>query len=588
MLSPINYRRQYFSNDFKTINPSSNIHYSRSKVSKASQNSQKDQLLRLIQINPFKSTDEPKSQSHSKINLSQISNVKYIPKRFANLPSLSMQFPLKFLGKSTIDSKKLFGDKETVNIIKESNNEKDKGKEKINIKSRKVLDIKGNSFRNEYIYKFSINSNNFNKLEKYVEFLSNENQNNFYSIFLKLKGILKQQSRILFDFNNFHYNEENSKNYQNDLKSGFFRYKSDRSYSLQKVNTSINSQDESEEVSTTEANIISNDNEILYKQKMAQQLYEVGDLMNKLFILVLTDLRDCKHANKKLNQKMTEYEIRLANNNKEIENMKKFLNKYEVSSKIYLKIKNEKELEKVKASFNQKENKYILSIFKLEEEIKTLTSLLDHNQKYFDECKDLQKEIEIGKKKNEELKFMFNQEMHEKNVQKALEKENEEDLLQKIENLKEAIEDLKKEGERRRKNDIENQIIIKKLNMNLDEKKENILMLNEELEWYIRELNKTKYDLKTAKIDLSNLENVILNRIKEKEKSKEMNDNNNNTNDDNVSENENLKNKEKETNESIRVNSNSKIYNNYSLDNEKEKDKSNSEVPVLNLSLFNN
>ena len=589
MLSPINYSRQYFSNDFKTINPSSNIHYSRSKVSKASQNSQKDQLLRLIQINPFKSTDEPKSQSHSKINLSQISNVKYIPKRFANLPSLSMQFPLKFLGKSTIDSKKLFGDKETINIIKESNNEKDKGKEKINIKSRKVLDIKGNSFRNEYIYKFSINSNNFNKLENYVEFLSNENQNNFYIIFLKLKEILKQQSRILFDFNNFHYNEENSKNYQNDLKSGFFRYKSDRSNSLQKVNTSINSQDESEEVSTTEANIISNDNEILFKQKMAQQLYEVGDLMNKLFILVLTDLRDCKLANKKLNQKMTEYEIRLANNNKEIENMKKFLNKYEVSSKIYLKIKNEKELEKVKASFNQKENKYILSIFKLEEEIKTLTSLLDHNQKYFDECKDLQKEIEIGKKKNEELKFMFNQEMHEKNVQKVLERENEEDLLQKIENLKEAIEDLKKEGERRRKNDIENQIIIKKLNMNLDEKKENILMLNEELEWYIRELNKTKYDLNTTKIDLSNLENVILNRIKEKEKSKEkeMNDNNNNTNDDNVSENENSKNKEKETNESIRVNSNSKIYNNYSLDNEKEKDKSNSEVPVLNLSLFN-
>ena len=87
--------------------------------------------------------------------------------------------------------------------------------------------------------------------------------------------------------------------------------------------------------------------------------------------------------------------------------MKKFLNKYEVSSKIYLKIKNEKELDKVKASFNQKENKYILSIFKLEEEIKTLTSLLDHNQKYLDECKDLQKEIEIGKKKNEELSLIW-------------------------------------------------------------------------------------------------------------------------------------------------------------------------------------
>ena len=102
--------------------------------------------------------------------------------------------------------------------------------------------------------------------------------------------------------------------------------------------------------------------------------------------------------------------------------------------------------------------------------------------------------------------------------------------------------------------------------MNLDEKKENILMLNEELEWYIRELNKTNNDLKFAKIDLSNLENVILNKIKEKEKEKEKENN----------ENENEK---KEINESVQ-------YNNYSLDNEKDKDKSNSEIPPLNLSLL--
>ena len=147
--------------------------------------------------------------------------------------------------------------------------------------------------------------------------------------------------------------------------------------------------------------------------------------------------------------------------------------------------------------------------------------------------------------------------------------------------MKEKIEELKKEGEKRRKNDIENQIMIKKLNLNLDEKKENILMLNEELEWYIRELNKSKYNLKIAKIDLSNLENVILNRIKEKEKAKEkdMNDN------DNTNEKENEKNKEKEINESY---PNLNLHNNYSFDNEKDKDKSNSEAPVLNLSLFNN
>jgi chromosome segregation ATPase len=266
---------------------------------------------------------------------------------------------------------------------------------------------------------------------------------------------------------------------------------------------------------------------------------------------------------------MTEYEIRLANNNKEIENMKKFLNKYEVSSKIYLKIKNEKELDKVKASFNQKENQYILSIYKLEEEIKTLTSLLDHNQKYYHQCKDLQKEIDIGKKKNEELKFMFNQEMHEKNIERAIERETEEDLLQKMENLNEIIEELKKEADTRRKNDIENQIKIKKLNMILEEKNENIMMLNEELDIYIRELNKVRNSLNITKIELNNLENVILNTIKEKDKDK---DNNTKEND-------------KEFDESImQTNSNNGNINNYSLDN--DKNKSSSDIPPLNLSLI--
>ena len=177
-------------------------------------------------------------------------------------------------------------------------------------------------------------------------------------------------------------------------------------------------------------------------------------------------------------------------------------------------------------------------------------------------------------------------------MQKAIERENEEDLLQKMENLNEIIEDLKKEGDRRRKNDIENQIKIKKLNMTLDEKKENIVMLNEELEWYIRELNKTKNDLNISKIDLANLENVILNKIKEKEKHKKENKDNENNDKDNISnianENENGNEiiKGKEGDESIQDNSNIFNYKNYSLDNEKDKDKSNSEIPALNLSLI--
>ena len=553
MLSPINVKNK--SNDFLTISSNKNIYSSKSKLVKITNVPRNNQLLRLIQINPLKSSEQPLSPKHYKNNLTEVSNVKYIPKRLA--PGLSVEIPLKNIGRSTLDCKRLFGQKVGQSDM-----------EKFDENNKKSSNIKTNSFKNEYIVKFSNNFNIFNKLEKYFEFISSENQNNFQTLFSKIKDSLKTQIKILFSNNNNYYDKENIKNYAEDMKSGFYKYRNDRTFSLPKIVTAI-THDESNDISNTEpSSSKNNETENVNFKNISMELNEYGSLINKFLNIILNDLRHCKNSNKKINQKMTEYEIRLANNNKEIENMKKFLNKYEVSSKIYLKIKNEKELDKVKASFNQKENQYILSIYKLEEEIKTLTSLLDHNQKYYQECKDLQKEIDIGKKKNEELKFMFNQEMHEKNIERAIERETEEELTQKMDNLNEIIEELKKEADTRRKNDIENQIKIKKLNMRLDEKNENIMMLNEELEWYIRELNKVKNSLHITKIELNNLENVILNTIKEKDKDK---DNNTKEND-------------KEFEESMMQNQSNANYNNYSLDN--DKNKSNSDIPMLNLSLI--
>ena len=551
MLSPINVKNK--SNDFFTISSNKNIYSSKSKLVKITNVPRNNQLLRLIQINPLKSSDQPLSPKHYKNNLTEVSNVKYIPKRFA--PGLSVEIPLKNIGRSTLDCKKLFAQKEGKSDM-----------EKFDENNKKSANIKTNSFKNEYIVKFSNNYNIFNKLEKYFEFISSENQNNFQTLFSKLKESLKSQIKILFSNNNNYYDKEKIKNYAEDMKSGFYKYRNDKTFSLPKIVTTI-THDESIDISNTEpSSTKNNETENVNFKSISMEINEFGSLLNKFLNIILNDLRHCKNSNKKINQKMTEYEIRLANNNKEIENMKKFLNKYEVSSKIYLKIKNEKELDKVKASFNQKENKYILSIYKLEEEIKTLTSLLDNNQKYYQECKDLQKEIDIGKKKNEELKFMFNQEMHEKNIERAIERETEEELTHKMDNLNEIIEDLKKEADNRRKNDIENQIKIKKLNMRLDEKNENIMMLNEELEWYIRELNKVKNSLHITKIELNNLENVILNTIKEKDKDK------------------NTKENDKEFDESMMQNQSNANYNNYSLDN--DKNKSNSDIPMLNLSLI--
>ena len=488
MFSPNRYLKSNSNYNFNTINQAKVFQNSKSSLSKAPDTSEKDQYMRLIQINPYQS---PKNEASSdQPVLTEISSVKYVPKRFAKLQNFSMDTPLKYVGKSTLDCQALFGSK--TNVMKNKKSEQNKEKEDIN---KNVLNVNCMSFRNEYIIKFSNNGEYFNKFEKFVDFISNDKQSAYSEIFVKMKKLLRSQTHL------------------------FFEGSCEEKTELPRISITVdNSQNNTPSHRTSEKS--SNSNQLLNNKKIIVQWYEMISLTNKFLSIILGDLREYRTLNKRLNQKITDYEMRLASDIKEIDKMKKFLNKYEVSSKIFLKLKNEKELSKIKTSFNQKENKYILSIFKLEEEIKTLTNLLDHNQKYYNECKDLQKEVEIGKKKNEELKLLFNQGIREKNVQNARDREAENDLLQQMEKLNEVIEELKKEANVSRKNDIENQVKIKKLNMNLDERSENIMMLNEEMEWYMKELNKEKNNSKIMKIELNHLENIILNGIKEKEQGK--------------------------------------------------------------------
>jgi hypothetical protein len=569
MFNPNRYLKSNSNNNYNTINQQKVFQSSKSSLSKGSDISEKDQCLRLIQINPYQS---PKNQASSEQPvLTEISSVKYVPKRFAKLQNYSMETPLKYVGKSTLDCQALFGSK--TNIMKNKKSEQNKEKEDIN---KNILNVNCMSFRNEYIIKFSNNGEYFNKFEKFVEFISNDKQSAYSEIFVKMKKLLRSQTHLFFEGNC----EEKTE--------------------LPRINITADS-DQNYYQSHKNLEKSSNSSQLLNNKKIIVQWYEMISLTNKFLSIILGDLREYRTLNKRLNQKITDYEMRLASDIKEIDKMKKFLNKYEVSSKIFLKLKNEKELSKIKTSFNQKENKYILSIYKLEEEIKTLTNLLDHNQKYYNECKDLQKEVEIGKKKNEELKLLFNQGIREKNVQNARDREAENDLLQQMEKLNEVIEELKKEANVSRKNDIENQVKIKKLNMNLDERSENIMMLNEEMEWYMKELNKEKNNSKIMKIELNHLENIILNGIKEKEQEKkdegkeeviqkENNDKENNGENTNAENNkekiESTNRGEKQENEAIEnISKNDNFNNNYSLDN--DKDKENISVPVLNLSLIN-
>ena len=117
------------------------------------------------------------------------------------------------------------------------------------------------------------------------------------------------------------------------------------------------------------------------------------------------------------------------------------------------------------------------------------------------------------------MKREFRSELREKNNLIILEKHKENNLNEQLEDMLKIVENLKKEKSDIRKIDLIDKSIIKKLENKINEKNENIMMINEELEWYIKKndnlkkiLNDKESTIKTMEMKL-NQENNNNNNI---------------------------------------------------------------------------
>jgi chromosome segregation ATPase len=247
--------------------------------------------------------------------------------------------------------------------------------------------------------------------------------------------------------------------------------------------------------------------------------------MIKFLHLLNKEIKENKRNYMKLLKTNYDYELKINSQTKKLDDIKNDFEKYNISKKIRGEKIKENTIKNIKSQFLKKENEYLMHNFQLKDEIYSLVKLLDKNKGYFNKYKEAKKEINDNKKNVNLLRIEFNKELQDKNLEYALEKDQKEELIIKLEELEETIRELKEENDNNKRKEIETNAQILQLKIILGQKNENLKMMNEELEQYIREYEKEKHNYQNSQNSLRALENRIYNEEKQKEKESISNNN---------------------------------------------------------------
>ena len=450
--------------------------------------------------------NEPKNCSafstpnNSKKKLLSFSVVKYKPQRLIHFKGINI--PLPNLGKASIEYSKTFNAGQTVRNNKEKTlTVFDPNKNHTQVSQQfdfdkfiKNEDIIG--FKNKYILKFAEYSDSFSKLFPLSNIIDETRKFEFKELFNKISKSLELQSQILLNDLDCEY--PNDKNKNNKFISPYITTPTSRQLLFTKQDNKIN-------------------------DKIKKAIYLVSDSNNyliKFLHLLSNEIKESKSNYIKLLKINYDYELKINTQMKQIDDIKHYLDKYNINKKIQGEKIKENTIKNIKVKFLQRENVYLMHNLQLKDEILSLVKLLDKNKSYFDKYIEAKKEINDNKKNNNILRMELNKELQDKNLEYALEKDQKEELIIKLDELNESIKELKEERNNNKRIEIENNALILKMKMVLKEKKEHLMMMNEELEHYIREYEKEKTNHQNSLNTLRAMENRIYNKDKQQDKEK--------------------------------------------------------------------
>ncbi len=196
------------------------------------------------------------------------------------------------------------------------------------------------------------------------------------------------------------------------------------------------------------------------------------------------EIKYSQNENYELKKELTKLENDLNKKNSDLKQVNNYINKYKINKAFSAK----KELGsfKLETDFLQKENTYILTIYKLEEEIRGLTELLQKNSISQEKLKSMQNDKEQKTKELDSARNKFNKEMNDVEIKMAF--------------LRDQLDNFKME-----KNEMQSEI--KQLKDQLNKKNHQIYDLEKEKEEISEFLKEKDNKMKKLKEEIYFLEN---------------------------------------------------------------------------------
>ena len=231
-------------------------------------------------------------------------------------------------------------------------------------------------------------------------------------------------------------------------------------------------------------------------------IYNFCAQSSKVQKLFYDELHFLKNENNVLKQKLSNQENELVTKRKEINEINKLIIKYDLNSKIQLGKKQELYIKDMKNKFTSQESYYILTIHKLEQEIKNLTNVLNKNKPDLQIIDKLKEQIKNLEKTYREEIDRLSQLIGEKSNNIQVLSQRESNLYEQINELENEISNLKNKEIKEKEKNIVLNAKLENLNRIKEDKNKIIDELKNNIDNYKQNDTNEKEKFKTSKIIL--------------------------------------------------------------------------------------